>query len=218
MSTSPLLNLPLEIKDKIFTEVITPHFRFYNIWNHPAASRQAYHWVPKNVLLAMNSTLHRDFWFTMNHTTSLNLYIGDRNPAYILDAEEEGLVVATERRQALVKNLTRAHRINLLMRRVDDIGINGLQQLVEMLTLIQGLAGWQSKAITIEFGRRLGPLSKSAKPDAKLVSGAVVTFLAGCARGKIVPQVPNPGKAAMHWKDVLAVYQARFIPENEVMR
>jgi len=151
----------------------------------------------------------------MNHTTSLNLYIGDRNLAYILDAEEEGLVVDTERRQALVKNLTRAHRINLLMRRTDCQGIDGLQQLVEVLTLIQGLVGWQTKAVTIEFGRRLGPLSKSAKADAKLVSGAVVTFLAGCVRGRIVPQAPNPGKAAMHWKDVLAVFEARFLPENE---
>jgi len=49
------------------------------------------------------------------------------------------------------------------MRRTDDQGINGLRQLVEILTLIQGLAGWQAKAITIKFGRRLGPLSKSAK-------------------------------------------------------
>lgn len=103
------------------------------------------------------------------------------------------------------------------MRRTDHQGINGLQQLVETLALIPGLSGWQTKAITIEFGRRLGPLSKSAKPDAKLVSAAVVTFLAGCARGKIVPQVPNPGKAAMHWKDVLAVYEARFFPEIEVV-
>jgi len=86
-------------------------------------------------------TRNTDFWYTMGHTTSLNLYIRDRVLAAILGAEKEGLVVDTERRQAIYNSLTRAHRINLLMKSSGDQGINGLQQLMGILILIQGLAG-----------------------------------------------------------------------------
>jgi len=216
MSTSPLLNLPLEIKDKIFAEVLTPHFRFYYRWNHTVASRPPRDWEPKNVLLVMNSTLHADFWFTMNRLASLTLFLGSQSMGFVLDADEEWPVRYTQRRQCLINSLTRAHRIKIAIIRNERFGESGLEQLEDILGLIQGITGWQTKAITIDFGRRLGSLSKSAKPDSKVVSAALVSFLSGCARGRIVPQVPNPAKAARHWKDVLEVYGDRFFSQNEV--
>lgn len=217
MSTSPLLNLPLEIKDRIFTEVFPPHSRIYYSWNHPAASRPCYVWVPKNLLHIMSSTLHRDVWYTLATKVSLNIYIGDIFLKHVLESEDEGWVVDTARRQGLINNFARAHRINLIVRRNEHLHIDREEQLVAVLTLIQGVAGWQNKAITIEFGKRLQTLSKSAGVESRAVSAAVIAFLAGCERGRIVPEVRNVAKAARHWKDVLEVYSSRFIPEAEMV-
>jgi len=53
------------------------------------------------VIVVSIISLNTEFWYTINHTTSLNIYNGDREITRILDAEEQGLVVDTERRQAV---------------------------------------------------------------------------------------------------------------------